>query len=910
MPEVELRADFDQDGRLSGSPAEYAARAAGHGAILGANVDRDGRRLADSARVGRPVQLDHTLPTKTGNDGDPIGLQAVVSAAAVARYISLTLRVSGDNADAIALIDDRSRVLQPARTAPGRVEFPLPLRRGIHAFRLEASRIPGSPLGQSNGALTVSVVGREAGGTESTVDEGRFLLARFIVLDDLAPAQALYICNLPDNVPSVSDVRAGLASVRPPVALREVGLADNMGDAWAQDQFQLGCIRVPGRTMRALLHMPRFLTNAQLGANQRNLAELVRTHFPSTDLGLIDDFWQRTVPLQHSGGVANLSLADSAAAFRSLHQVVSASEALREALDRLCAAARLLGISPPPPECANPPPRNTTVPGIRLQLPELHRRVEAVVRQLLNRAAPSQRPGLETLRNRVRQLVRNAERVLGVSGSGASAIFSLALGGTTFQVEGGDLATFSDAIEPIHDSLVYGGNIEAAPPTAAQPFGKVVVGESEDRPLDPPLRELFDSGAAVQPVVTVDSGWLKVGHVDELISFLPDRGAAEANVVFRASPEVALALLDKASWLYHSGLSIHHPDTNAPWRPLTLQRHRMSQGSHPLTRMFRGKLWLHQHPQATAPTEADEGTDPGQDQEIAAVLPPPQVYLRIVDWYSGLLSETLAPYYPDSTENMNYYRASLSAWEFTFFEGGTNQRIAEEKLKGLDETLAREFASFPIRRVPVLFDRAPRPDLSAISAFTPDLVNLQYVNGTVLIPNPFGPRMLPVDAATVIGEVLGEQGLSGLGGRVSPRYFRQQGLDLTEVWLNPSMNEGSVTTPFHNAHDLAEEFADGFGGKTLDEIELRIRQANRAAFDASGILRQGWRKLVIPEGTVDLFQAYTHALLDAQGLRPQWVDSWFYHVRFGEIHCGTNVLRSIEPARMPWWNRVPSAYPS
>ena len=903
MPDVELRADYDRDGRLSGSAAEYAARAVGHGAIVGVNADRDGRPLPAVPRIGRPVQLDHTLPTKRGDDREPVTLQVVVSPAAVARFAALALRAVGPNAGAIALIDARSRVVRPAGTAPDRVEFALPLRAGRHAFKLEAARVPGSPLGQLDGALTLSIVGRDTQGRELTVDESRFLLARFLVLDDLAPAQTLYICIVGDNAPSVRDVRAGLAGVRPAVALREVAPADNQDDGWIQDQFQLGYVVAPGRTLRTVLHMPRFRTNAQLGANQRNLAELVRTHFPSTDLGLIDDFWRRTVPIRHSGGVAQLSLADSEAAFRILHGAVAADGSLRDALERLCSAAAQVGISPAPPECSRIPPQMETIPSIRLQLPELSRRVEALARRVLAAAPSSQRPGIETVRDRARRLVSGVERTLGVSGPRGREEFALVLAGSTFRMTAADLIDLFDTIQRMHDSLVYGGNVEASPPLAGHPFGKVVIGEGDDRPLDPAVRDLFDSSAAVQPVVTVDTAWLKVGHVDELMAFVPDR-TTRAHAILRASPEVAFALIEKASDLYRSGLRDTHPDAPIPWRPITTGRHRMDRGSHPVTRLFRGKLWLHAHPRPQGSAGAQGGGAGQQEPGVAEELPPPRVYLRMVDWFSGLLSDLLAPFDSDSTQEASYYKAALSAWEFDFFEGNTNQRIVDQKLGTLDALLEEEFRGFPIRRVPVVFDR-PAELGRRTAAFTPNLVNLQFVNGTALIPNPYGPRALPADAAQVVADVLREQGLSRFAGRVSTQYFRRQRLDVTEVWMNRASHGGLVASLFGTATDLAAEFADGFPGVRRDEIARRIRRANRRAFDASERLRAGWHKLLIPEHTVDLFQAYTHVVLEAQGVRPHWVDSWFYHVRDGEIHCGTNVLRSVPRVRTPWWTRVP-----
>jgi hypothetical protein len=64
--------------------------------------------------------------------------------------------------------------------------------------------------------------------------------------------------------------------------------------------------------------------------------------------------------------------------------------------------------------------------------------------------------------------------------------------------------------------------------------------------------------------------------------------------------------------------------------------------------------------------------------------------------------------------------------------------------------------------------------------------------------------------------------------------------------------------------------------------------------------RQGLRRFVIREQTVDLFEAYIALVADALGLQLAWIDSWFYHVKFGGIHCGTNVLR-VPGQVPPWW---------
>jgi hypothetical protein len=80
----------------------------------------------------------------------------------------------------------------------------------------------------------------------------------------------------------------------------------------------------------------------------------------------------------------------------------------------------------------------------------------------------------------------------------------------------------------------------------------------------------------------------------------------------------------------------------------------------------------------------------------------------------------------------------------------------------------------------------------------------------------------------------------------------------------------------------------------LKSVMKLINDANPGVFDQEGkVIPEDWTRIVIPEDTTDVFELYTQILLEALGLTVHWVDSWYYHVRIGEIHCGTNVLRSF-----------------
>ncbi|GAA0466825.1 hypothetical protein Ade02nite_93370 [Paractinoplanes deccanensis] len=85
-----------------------------------------------------------------------------------------------------------------------------------------------------------------------------------------------------------------------------------------------------------------------------------------------------------------------------------------------------------------------------------------------------------------------------------------------------------------YDSM---GNLETMPPTPGHPNGTVVVGGKPSAQIVAFLR-----AQGAQEVVTVDTSWLNVGHVDEFIQFLPVAGGWKAIV---ADPAAGLALLSK-----------------------------------------------------------------------------------------------------------------------------------------------------------------------------------------------------------------------------------------------------------------------------------------------------------------------------------------------------------------------------
>ncbi|MGH2806632.1 MAG: protein-arginine deiminase family protein [Actinomycetota bacterium] len=86
----------------------------------------------------------------------------------------------------------------------------------------------------------------------------------------------------------------------------------------------------------------------------------------------------------------------------------------------------------------------------------------------------------------------------------------------------------------------FGGNIELLPPTAGAPAGRVLLGTTVSERLFGFFSDQGSGDRAVQPLVSVDTTWLAVGHVDEMIGF---QGDASAPKLVAASPNSALCLL-------------------------------------------------------------------------------------------------------------------------------------------------------------------------------------------------------------------------------------------------------------------------------------------------------------------------------------------------------------------------------
>lgn len=320
-----------------------------------------------------------------------------------------------------------------------------------------------------------------------------------------------------------------------------------------------------------------------------------------------------------------------------------------------------------------------------------------------------------------------------------------------------------------------------------------------------------------------------------------------------------------------------------------------------LTDMLRGKYWLY-----TSPAKG-KGFD---------ILRPPFIHR--------------AYHFPNYVEpprgHSRPYHAALDVdLMFVRLSMQTNRTIHAEFIELLvSDTLEQHFRGGERLALPVLFDEMnaeepPAADRISTSAFLPNVVNMQVINGLLLVPKPYGPLM-GLDGAIAILKLCLD---SKMHRQLTEREFDRAGLLSVSHWekgrqrvvatsdgLDDTETEGPLGTqsielrkPSTDLERISRQFGGGFleGGVSYRRSDRAegILDHNKTHFDAAGNLRPGWHRLTIPERSLDLFEAFTWAQLTSIGNAVRFADSWYYHVRLGKIHCGTQVLRRDAP-RINW----------
>ncbi|CAM2067207.1 Protein-arginine deiminase (PAD) [Sulfidibacter corallicola] len=868
MADFELHADFDHDGRLSRSRREYAKRQTLPGAILLANLDADRRRLPRQVTLVAPTVLDMDAPKRRRDrDLTPLFIR-------IRRSLGgpLFLKIVGASAKVVRLYDHRQKALRAQWHQGSR--FALPGWKS-GTYYLEATAPAGSPMGvpvpapgakpQNPSELKVQLITIDAHRRERVLDWCYFQLAPLLFAGSLGHAEHIYMAETSENGAAVREVEAAVKRIRG-LKLVKIPTTLNLGDAWVQDQFQMAYAHKPGGPgMRLVVHLPRVLVNVIQPHYAPNLSKFVTTHFPSRDLGLFQDFHKRKLAIRDvNGKVAHLAFERSGPLLYQFQRFLRFRKLLVDELK-----GRKHKKFPPEPDTFHQLLTKT--------LPTLHHSFREVVDKLIDKSPHAQvRSHLQNLKNvEKKRYVRLMNSFKIVGGNVRISVKGKLLATVTPD----DLNKLFQRIMDMHSSQNYGGNIEATPPLDGFPFGKLVIGHHQKAQMDGALLS-FLKAQRRQPIVAVDTSWLDVGHVDEILAFGPARKGRDCTVMM-ASPMIALRILEQAIRRYVSGLPSGHPHTGPPERIIddySYTKRFTNHGDAPMTRMLRGMKWLHHEPVGAG-----------------MVTLPPRIYRIMAEYYKDALANWQLPYKRGEGTQARY-PADISVLDFLVFDKNGNTKISRSHAAYLNFQMNQELPRADNLLIPVLFDRVDDPAKQTTSAFLPNMVNMQVVNGHALVARPHGPRMYPDDAAAVLKPVL-EFFDVNYGHRLGAAYLKRAEFR-TIHW---TYREPGGHHQDKDHEELAESFQDGFPGKEKKEIAEKILKANPRHFHGKGRLRTGWRPILIPDGMVDLFQVYTHIALASIGLKAEWVEAWYYHVRLGAIHCGTNVLRRPDKAWSTWW---------
>jgi Protein-arginine deiminase (PAD) len=455
-----------------------------------------------------------------------------------------------------------------------------------------------------------------------------------------------------------------------------------------------------------------------------------------------------------------------------------------------------------------------------------------------------------------------------------------------------------ERLAQMHASQNYGGNLQLGPPTPAAPYGRIFIGNGEsgrEGLVDTELLNFLDK-QRVQPLTQIDTSWLAVAHVDEILSFVPRRRGGGTHAIWLNSPKLALDILRAALARYVNGLPELNDYVN---RPSGILKREHTDGTSPVTALFRGKLWHH-----------------SQQPGSVEIQEPPQFYMAMAEHFQRMMiSIHNTPWVPGPGSDRDY-PAKMSVLELLFFEGmfrlpdpsaeegaptlSTNELIEQEKLGYLRAQVEDACPGTGVVLVPTVYDIV-RQTNGSTGAYTPNAANLVIADSRLLIPKPFGPRVKPVDAVAIITEALTENGQESLLNGFNERWLRnaRNGLLGVKQWFRPD----DMSAFGSNSHlsRLASEFKDGFPGQSESARQRVILNANRSHFRNDN-LRDGWHEITIPEDTVDLFEVAIALAAKSLGVEWRFVDSWSYHITSGEIHCGTNALRTPSFAGVtPWW---------
>ena len=405
----------------------------------------------------------------------------------------------------------------------------------------------------------------------------------------------------------------------------------------------------------------------------------------------------------------------------------------------------------------------------------------------------------------------------------------------------------------------WGGNVEVTPPVTVDgthyKMGRIVVGLD----MEPPLKDFFERQAVQSPVIELDVGWLGVGHVDEVISFVPD-GSSGFKVLI-ADTDCAIELLNELN-RQDEGTA-----TDAGATTLTDGVKNWSAND--------GGEWKDGFVEITA------GTGAGQVRQIQSNTATTVTVKTAWTTVPGTDSE--------------YQLVARSAYRCMFTEGDEDLGVAETATA---TTLVDGTKNWPAGKwvdgYVAISEGTGRGQIKRVVAST----------GTQLTVAPWETGRIP-DATSRYSVVQMSKMSRDRNGNLYSALMTVRFLLTCQQWLtyNASCQTciGSIRATLAGTLQLSDAaFVEIPALFRWDEENglARAYVPNMANCLVSGGTLVTAKPFGPRSGTEDLFETYVKGQLG--GLNVQFIDSWdCYHVWQGGVHCGTNATRT--PPDVTWW---------
>ncbi|MGB3403038.1 MAG: protein-arginine deiminase family protein [Microcoleaceae cyanobacterium] len=113
----------------------------------------------------------------------------------------------------------------------------------------------------------------------------------------------------------------------------------------------------------------------------------------------------------------------------------------------------------------------------------------------------------------------------------------------------------SRVLDPLNQWLDEYSNLAVTPPLPNYPMGRIYYGKAEDETLHPDVVEFIKAQKVQGPPIEIDTSWLMLRHVDEIISFIPSQTGEPLLLI--VSPEAGIELLEELAETGYEGAALN-----------------------------------------------------------------------------------------------------------------------------------------------------------------------------------------------------------------------------------------------------------------------------------------------------------------------------------------------------------------